>query len=178
VILLDEPSTGMDPGARRKLWDAIQDVRKSGRSIIITSHSMEECEALCTRLAIMVNGRLQCLGNPQHLKTRFGEGYNLEVSVDSDEKIPEVIAEVAERFKGSNFKEKMHQTLMFDIPRHKSTGEEYRLAEAFKKMEDLKSDLQLGDYTLTQTSLEQVFLRLVKHQRVEESEKHSTNISN
>ena len=45
-------------------------------------------------------------------------------------------------------------------------------------MEDLKSDLQLGDYTLTQTSLEQVFLRLVKHQRVEESEKHSTNISN
>ena len=42
---------------------------------------MEECEALCTRLAIMVNGRFRCIGGPQHLKTKFGEGYNLEIKV-------------------------------------------------------------------------------------------------
>ena len=50
----DEPTTGMDPGARRFLWNCILDVIRSGRSVILTSHSMEECEALCTRLAIMV----------------------------------------------------------------------------------------------------------------------------
>uniref|UniRef100_H2Z850 ABC transporter domain-containing protein n=1 Tax=Ciona savignyi TaxID=51511 RepID=H2Z850_CIOSA len=81
VVLLDEPSTGMDPGAKRMLWDALAAVRSSGCSIVITSHSMEECEALCTRLAIMVNGKLRCMGGPQHLKSKFGEGYVIEVKV-------------------------------------------------------------------------------------------------
>ncbi|XP_013927414.1 PREDICTED: ATP-binding cassette sub-family A member 3-like, partial [Thamnophis sirtalis] len=67
VVFLDEPSTGMDPVARRLLWDAVARTRECGKSIIITSHSMEECEALCTRLAIMVNGQFKCLGSPQHL---------------------------------------------------------------------------------------------------------------
>ncbi|EEC08268.1 hypothetical protein IscW_ISCW018772, partial [Ixodes scapularis] len=75
VIYLDEPTTGMDPYTRRFLWDLIQDLVRGGRSVILTSHSMEECEALCTRLAIMVNGHFKCLGSIQHLKNRFGEGY-------------------------------------------------------------------------------------------------------
>ncbi|CAG5929271.1 unnamed protein product, partial [Menidia menidia] len=68
VIFLDEPTTGMDPKARRFLWDCILSIIKEGRSVILTSHSMEECEALCTRMAIMVNGRFKCLGSIQHLK--------------------------------------------------------------------------------------------------------------
>uniref|UniRef100_A0A3B3WR13 P-type phospholipid transporter n=1 Tax=Poecilia mexicana TaxID=48701 RepID=A0A3B3WR13_9TELE len=68
VVFLDEPTTGMDPKARRFLWDCILSVIKEGRSVILTSHSMEECEALCTRMAIMVNGRFKCLGSIQHLK--------------------------------------------------------------------------------------------------------------
>ncbi|MGH0155462.1 UNVERIFIED_CONTAM: hypothetical protein FKN15_046681 [Acipenser sinensis] len=77
VIFLDEPSTGMDPVARRLLWDAVTRTRESGKAVIITSHSMEECEALCTRLAVMVNGQFKCLGSPQHLKSKFGSGYTL-----------------------------------------------------------------------------------------------------
>ncbi|KAK2502159.1 hypothetical protein MC885_015949 [Smutsia gigantea] len=69
-VFLDEPTTGMDPKARRFLWNLILDLIKTGRSVVLTSHSMEECEALCTRLAIMVNGRLRCLGSIQHLKNR------------------------------------------------------------------------------------------------------------
>ena len=61
----------MDPGARRFLWDCINNIVKDGRSVILTSHSMEECEALCGRLAIMVNGRFRCMGSIQHLKNRF-----------------------------------------------------------------------------------------------------------
>ena len=68
VMLLDEPTTGVDPAARRKIWETINNIRKSGTSIILTSHSMEECEALCDRLAIMVGGTFQCIGGPQHIK--------------------------------------------------------------------------------------------------------------
>jgi ATP-binding cassette subfamily A (ABC1) protein 3 len=74
IILLDEPTTGMDPKARRHFWNAISQFRDHGKPIILTSHSMEECEALCTRLAIMVNGKFKCLGSIQHLKSKFGAG--------------------------------------------------------------------------------------------------------
>ena len=77
VVYLDEPTTGMDPVARRQLWQALCREREQGCCIVITSHSMEECEALCTRLAIMVGGSFRCIGSPQHLKNRFGSGYTV-----------------------------------------------------------------------------------------------------
>jgi len=80
VALLDEPSTGLDPGARRAMWSTLQGphVLKAGRGVVLTSHSMEECEALCGRLAIMAQGQARCIGSVQHLKSRFGGGYMLE----------------------------------------------------------------------------------------------------
>ncbi|XP_065840591.1 phospholipid-transporting ATPase ABCA1-like [Oscarella lobularis] len=81
VVFLDEPTPGMDPKARRFLWDCLVDVLKEGRSIVLTSHSMKECEALCTRLGILVNGRFKCLASIQHLKNRFGGGFSLTVIV-------------------------------------------------------------------------------------------------
>lgn len=81
VVYLDEPTTGMDPGAKRCLWNMVCKVRNSGKSIVLTSHSMEECEALCSRLAIMVNGEFKCLGSTQHLKNKFAKGYVLSVKV-------------------------------------------------------------------------------------------------
>lgn len=81
LIYLDEPSTGMDPGAKRNLWNVLSRVRNSGISIILTSHSMEECEALCTRIAIMVNGEFKCLGSIQHLKNKFSKGFILNVKM-------------------------------------------------------------------------------------------------
>ena len=67
----------MDPGARRFLWNCVLEMIRGGQSVVLTSHSMEECEALCTRLAIMVNGTFKCHGSIQHLKNRFGSGYTL-----------------------------------------------------------------------------------------------------
>ncbi|KAF3836109.1 hypothetical protein F7725_028667 [Dissostichus mawsoni] len=71
LVLLDEPTTGMDPLSRRFLWNSIMSVIQDGRAVVLTSHSMEECEALCTRLAIMVNGSFKCLGTIQHLKYKL-----------------------------------------------------------------------------------------------------------
>ena len=70
IVLLDEPTTGMDPTTRRYLWNVVIGVVEEGRRVVLTSHSMEECEALCTRLAIMVNGSFKCLGGVQHLKNK------------------------------------------------------------------------------------------------------------
>ena len=83
LVFLDEPSTGMDPVARRFMWNVISRVatKRKECSIILTTHSMEECEALCTNVGIMVGGRFRCLGSIQHLKHRFGKGYLVEVKL-------------------------------------------------------------------------------------------------
>lgn len=70
IVLLDEPTNGMDPEMRRRVWDNILKIIREDRSVLLTSHSMAECDALCTRLAIMVNGQFMCLGTTQHLKHR------------------------------------------------------------------------------------------------------------
>eukprot|EP00924_Labyrinthula_sp_SR-Ha-C_P011713 maker-scaffold_17-snap-gene-6.71-mRNA-1 protein AED:0.02 eAED:0.02 QI:0/0.33/0.25/1/0.66/0.5/4/146/1967 len=87
VMLLDEPSTGMDVASRRFMWDVIENMvagKYDGKktSVILTTHSMEECEALCSRVGIMVGGRLRCLGGIQHLKSKFGNGFTIETRLD------------------------------------------------------------------------------------------------
>jgi ATP-binding cassette, subfamily A (ABC1), member 3 len=89
IVFLDEPSTGMDPVARRDMWAVISEMVNGGNmpdeertSVILTTHAMEECEALCPRIGIMANGRLRCIGSAQHLKDRFGQGYQVELKVE------------------------------------------------------------------------------------------------
>ncbi|KAK1930710.1 ABC transporter A family member 2 [Phytophthora citrophthora] len=82
IIFLDEPSTGVDPSSRRKMWDVIANVCAAKEScVVLTTHSMEECEALCTRVGILVSGKLKCLGSVEHLKQKFGRGYIVEVKL-------------------------------------------------------------------------------------------------
>jgi ATP-binding cassette subfamily A (ABC1) protein 3 len=81
VVLLDEPSTGIDPQARRQMWSIIGNVARKWNkcAVILTTHSMEEAEALSTRLAIMVNGTLRCIGPAQYIKNKFALGYCVEI---------------------------------------------------------------------------------------------------
>jgi ATP-binding cassette, subfamily A (ABC1), member 3 len=85
IVFLDECSTGVDPVARREIWQLVSDMVKVDvpyehrTSVVLTTHSMEECEALCPRLGIMSNGRLRCLGSAQHLKNKFGQGFQIEM---------------------------------------------------------------------------------------------------
>ncbi|KAM0948803.1 putative ABC transporter, AAA+ ATPase domain, ABC transporter A [Dioscorea sansibarensis] len=81
IVILDEPSTGMDPVAKRFMWEVISrlSTRRGKTAVILTTHSMNEAQALCTRIGIMVGGQLRCIGSPQHLKTRFGNHLELEV---------------------------------------------------------------------------------------------------
>ena len=74
IIFLDEPSTGMDPRARRFMWKVISRVatQRKDATVVLTTHSMEEAEALSSRLGIMVKGNFQCIGTPQHIKNKYG----------------------------------------------------------------------------------------------------------
>ena len=83
IVLLDEPSTGMDPEARRFMWSVIHKISTKGKkaSIIMTTHSMDEAETLCKRLAVMVNGEFVCLGRSIDIKQKYGYGYEVEVRI-------------------------------------------------------------------------------------------------
>uniref|UniRef100_A0A182PES6 ABC transporter domain-containing protein n=1 Tax=Anopheles epiroticus TaxID=199890 RepID=A0A182PES6_9DIPT len=170
VVYLDEPTTGMDPGAKRQFWDVICKVRSTGKSIVLTSHSMEECEALCTRLAIMVNGEFKCLGSTQHLKNKFSKGFLLTVKVargstDAQQKrVAGVKDFVMSRFNGAVLKEEYEDSLTFHIP-----VTDLKWSQMFGLMESSKQELEIEDYALGQTSLEQVFLFFTKYQRVTDS---------
>ena len=67
VLFLDEPTTGLDPQAKRNLWDLVRDLNSTGMTIVLTTHNMEEAEELCDRLAIMDQGKIIAEGTPQEL---------------------------------------------------------------------------------------------------------------
>jgi ABC-2 type transport system ATP-binding protein len=67
ILLLDEPTAGLDPQSRRQLWDRIENSRQGGGSVLLTTHSMEEAQSVCDRVAIIDHGRLQALGAPSEL---------------------------------------------------------------------------------------------------------------
>jgi len=67
LLLLDEPTTGLDPHARRQFWSKIEAIRDSGRAILLTTHSMEEAHAVCDRIAIIDHGRTIAMGSPQDI---------------------------------------------------------------------------------------------------------------
>ncbi len=83
LLFLDEPTTGLDPQARRHLWDLVDGLKQAGRTIILTTHYMEEAERLCDRVAIMDHGRVIALGTPQQLIATVGGEDIVEFAVSS-----------------------------------------------------------------------------------------------
>src|SRR5262245_36446016 len=78
LLFLDEPTTGLDPQARRQLWNLIEDFKRLGRTIVLTTHYMEEAERLCNRVAIVDHGKVIALGTPAQLVASVGAGHLIE----------------------------------------------------------------------------------------------------
>ncbi|XP_057605511.1 phospholipid-transporting ATPase ABCA3-like [Hippopotamus amphibius kiboko] len=167
VILLDEPSIGMDPVAQRLLWDAVTWTRESGKAIIISSHRMEECDAFCTRLAIMVQGKFMCLGNPQHLKSKCGNIYILKVKAKigtQKDKLDDLKFFITMTFPGSVLKQENQGILNYYIPSKDNTW-----GKVFGILEEAKEQFNLEDYSISQITLEQVFLTFANLQNTEDN---------
>ena len=83
LLFLDEPTTGLDPQARRHLWDLVDELKRAGRTIILTTHYMDEAERLCDRVAIMDHGKIIALGTPQQLIASIGGEHIVEFALSS-----------------------------------------------------------------------------------------------
>lgn len=90
VLFLDEPSSGLDPQTRLLLWEIIREYNRSGKTVLLTTHNMEEADALCQRLAIVDHGRIIALGTPKELKSSVPGGYLLRLRFGGDS--PELLA--------------------------------------------------------------------------------------
>jgi len=185
MILLDEPTNGLDPASRRRLWavinnfkkgapltlglgadeaaaakrspDATEDAAGVGNAILVTTHSMEEADILCDRLTIMSAGELKCIGHPNDLKDRLGNGYSLsmtaehgheEVAIAFVQKVlpsAELVSEIAGHYK-------------FAVP-----NEDVILSKLLGEMERGKVAAHIDDYGIEQTTLEDVFMRFIDH---------------
>ncbi|XP_015507336.1 phospholipid-transporting ATPase ABCA7 isoform X1 [Parus major] len=158
VVFLDEPTTGMDPQARRFLWERILGIIRDGRSVVLTSHSMEECEALCTRMAIMVNGRFRCLGSVQHLKNRFGDGYTVVVRAGGPG--PAAVQNLLQQhFPGIVLREQHGGLLQYHLPARVTS-----LATVFSLLAAHRGPCHIEDYSVSQTTLDQVFVHFAQEQ--------------
>lgn len=84
LLFLDEPTTGLDPQARRQLWEVINNLKHSGTTILLTTHYMDEAEKLCDRVAIVDHGRVIALGSPRELSARMGGDHVVEFSLQAN----------------------------------------------------------------------------------------------
>nr|XP_054923491.1 ABC-type organic anion transporter ABCA8-like isoform X1 [Dermacentor andersoni] len=169
IVLLDEPSTGMDPQSKRFLWDTICSTFPQGgeRGALLTTHSMEEADALCTKVGIMVRGALRCLGSTQHLKNRYGAGYTLDIKMQRQEgawekNLSDLKGHVKRVFPSATLREGFQDRLTYDIPQAGVTS----LANVFVAMDEAKAKFSIEEFSFSQTTLEQVFLGFAKEQEL------------
>jgi len=166
LVFLDEPSTGMDPASLTEVYSCVWMWTRGGknRSIILTTHSMEEADSLSNRIGIIVNGKLAILGSTQELKSTFGSSYTLEGSItpgndmsDRAEAMKRLIVKIVP---GAQDDGSFDGRIRFELPQ-----EGFLLSEMFNKLEANRDVFKLKDYTISQTTLEQVFIHFAQHQR-------------
>lgn len=161
IIFLDEPGTGLDISTSKYLWAAICSERERGRAILLSTHSMEECETVCNRVGVLAKGKIVCIGTTQRVTNKFAKGYILTIRCkrsDTEKRAEDIhqkllkymstelpMAELLESFK---------QVYTFQINAKKTL----LWSEVFRIIDGHKDFLNIEDYTLSQSSLEQAFL--------------------
>ncbi|UMM17156.1 hypothetical protein L5515_013845 [Caenorhabditis briggsae] len=159
-VMLDEPTVGIDPRARREIWDILHNMREKGNSsIVLTSHSMDECEALCTRIGILREGDMIAVGSSQELKSRFGNFYLMTMVLQSLEQSASVMGSVAVNWPEAVLKVEPSQAnlnIVYQLPKPKGS----KWSETFKQVEELAASLEVEDFMLSQATLEDAFIRL------------------
>jgi ABC-type multidrug transport system ATPase subunit len=187
IVFLDELSTGMDPKARRFIWSLISSTMKN-RAMILTTHMMEECEALCSRIGIMIAGNLSCIGSSQHLRSKFGNSYQVEVKLKNNDvnvndcaNVDKVYELNAESSPSPDSKTSFEDLELFKLMRSQfpdftlleNQGKVFfkfqvkkvggiTLSQMFKVIENAKQVCGIDYYSISETDLEYIFIRMAK----------------
>lgn len=147
ILFLDEPTTGIDPQSRHYLWQMVKEINKGGKTIVLTTHYMEEAEILCDRVAIIDGGKIIACDAPINLIARSGIPYKVTVSL---EKNPEFIEKMD---KVMGFKKvKREGEYQFKI------GKIEDLQNVIRKFED--TGIKINNLEVRSANLEDVFLQL------------------
>ena len=200
LVLLDEPSSGMDAGSKRFLWSVIKR-RTRACCTVLTTHSMEECEALCARLGVMVDGVMRCVGPIQALKSRYGQGYKVDLRIDqlamaatasgvlapqiseaaggasalapvpapsasasAGTPVARLIEFMRERCPEAVLEEVEPPSLTFTVPTGASA-----LSRLFGQLAEAQAGLQVSECSVTQCTLEQIFLLMASKSGLREN---------
>ena len=137
----------------------------TNRAVILTTHSMEECEALCSRIGILVNGALKCVGPSQHLKTRFGRGFQVDISTGSNDSADArnfLLEHFPDAEKLEDYAGKMKYKILHRRHAASPDARQWKLKDIFALVEESKERLGISEYSVGQTTLEQVFIAFAK----------------
>jgi ABC-type multidrug transport system ATPase subunit len=190
VVLLDEPSTGLDPASKRRLWRLIENARRDnslgsgmdaagdssfqdrGRALLLVSHDLEEVETLCDRISIMTHGRLRCLQTGANLRHLYGGRYTLSVRFElgGTATLEQGTTIITEQIPGSVVEAAYSSGYaVFSIPKASSEGNEARflpLSRVFTRMLELQSETNVvTEFSLSQQSLDAIFRKIVQYYR-------------
>jgi daunorubicin resistance ABC transporter ATP-binding subunit len=152
VVLLDEPTTGLDPRSRQELWTAVDELRRQGTTVLLTTQYLDEADRLAQRIALVDQGKIVAQGSPSELKMAIG-GNVLSVRIDEASRLAEAVAAISDLSTG-------------DPPRADNASGEIRLAvadssasaEAVRRLD--ARQLSIAAIQLEQPSLDDVFLAL------------------
>lgn len=151
---MDEPSSGLDPESRRELWNILLDMRKD-HSVFITTHYMEEAEALADKIAIISHGQLLCYGPSIQLKRRFETGYILKLLTCEPFRQVETVELIQKFVPDMKLKSFVKPTLIISLPyKYQAT-----FPELLGQLERRQQELGISSISITNSSLEDVFLK-------------------
>jgi len=160
-LILDEPSAGMDPFTRRYMWKLISELKKVRETAtILTTHSTEEAEALCERIAILIKGRLVCVDTPRSIKMNHSNSYTLEVFTDNPDKFEQEYVKDKNIF-GLGPDENYELESSMSYQKYSIKMKIENIANVFAVMENAKENGVISQYNFGQYSLEQVFINFV-----------------
>ncbi|XP_047638714.1 phospholipid-transporting ATPase ABCA3-like [Phacochoerus africanus] len=157
VVILDEPSSGMDPVSRRATWDVLQQF-KHKRTILLTSHYMDEADILGDRIAIMVKGTLQCCGSSIFLKKIYGAGYHVVIEREPWCDAEKISAVIYSRIPDAILENSIGTELSFILPKEHT----HRFEALFNELEEKQKELGIASFGASITTMKEVFLKVNK----------------
>ena len=160
VIFLDEPTSGMDISSRRGLWNVLKRCL-NGKIIILTTHYMEEASVLGNRIGILSEGIMQCIGSPLFLIEKFGKNINLNVTKKAEADNNEIIQFIKNNA-GDELKieyEIFNEEILFKMPKEDNN---FYTRELFIKLDQELENLNIKSYSISMSTLEDVFINLSK----------------